>query len=105
MTGNAQNAIETEASSKTETTQERMGRLASAVVKELRKGVDVGSVAAARAQAIRRYSVYWKCRLPFDGEIRAVYRGGSRPYAVGILRRGSTCACTSTMACRSVVGS
>lgn len=39
----------------TETAQGRLGRLAAAVVKELRSGVDIGSVAAARAQAIRRY--------------------------------------------------
>lgn len=38
----------------TETPQERLARLATAVVKELRNGVDVGSTAAARAQAIRR---------------------------------------------------
>ena len=38
----------------TETAQERLGKLATAVVKELRKGIDVGNVAAARAQAIRR---------------------------------------------------
>lgn len=37
-----------------ETAQEWLGRLATVVVKELRKGVDVGSTAAARAQAIRR---------------------------------------------------
>lgn len=65
MAGNAQTATETEARSETETAQERVGRLASAVVKELRKGVDVGSVAAARAQAIRRYSVCWTCRSSF----------------------------------------
>ncbi|CBN79766.1 conserved unknown protein [Ectocarpus siliculosus] len=40
----------------TETAQGRLGRLAAAVVKELRSGVDIGSVAAARAQAIRRGS-------------------------------------------------
>ncbi|CAM9583036.1 unnamed protein product, partial [Ectocarpus sp. 13 AM-2016] len=40
----------------TETSQGRLGRLAAAVVKELRSGVDIGSVAAARAQAIRRGS-------------------------------------------------
>lgn len=38
----------------TETAQERLGKLATAVVKELRRGIDVGSIAAARAQAIRR---------------------------------------------------
>lgn len=37
-----------------ETAQEWLGRLATVVVKELRKGVDVGSTTAARAQAIRR---------------------------------------------------
>ncbi|CAB1111351.1 unnamed protein product [Ectocarpus sp. CCAP 1310/34] len=50
----------TEASMKetrtTETAQGRLGRLAAAVVKKLRSGVDIGSVAAARAQAIRRGS-------------------------------------------------
>ncbi|CAN0363269.1 unnamed protein product, partial [Ectocarpus sp. 12 AP-2014] len=40
----------------TETAQGRLCRLAAAVVKELRSGVDIGSVAAARAQAIRRGS-------------------------------------------------
>eukprot|EP00752_Nemacystus_decipiens_P007659 g6847.t1 len=44
------------APAETETPQERLGKLATAAVKELRKGVDVGSVAAARAQAIRRGS-------------------------------------------------
>lgn len=37
-----------------ETAQERLKRLGTALVQELRKGVDVGGVAAARAQAIRR---------------------------------------------------
>lgn len=37
-----------------ETVQERLKSLAAAVVQELRKGVDIGSIAAARAQAIRR---------------------------------------------------
>lgn len=37
-----------------ETVQERIGKLAAAVVDELQKGVNVGSIAAARAQAIRR---------------------------------------------------
>ncbi|CAM9258641.1 unnamed protein product, partial [Hapterophycus canaliculatus] len=39
-----------------ETAQKLIGRLATAVIQELRKGVDVGTVAAARAQAIRRGS-------------------------------------------------
>lgn len=37
-----------------ETGQARLKRLAAAVVQELRKGTDVGSITAARAQAIRR---------------------------------------------------
>lgn len=37
-----------------ETGQERLKELAAAVVQELRKGTDVGSISAARAQAIRR---------------------------------------------------
>lgn len=43
-------ATETEA----QTAQEWLGKLATAVVQELRKGIDAGSIAAARAQAIRR---------------------------------------------------
>lgn len=50
----AHTAAYTEAHTEAETAQERLGKLATAVVKELRKGIDVGSVAAARAQAIRR---------------------------------------------------
>lgn len=42
------------AAAATETGQEQLKRLAAALIRELRKGVDVGSVAAARAQAIRR---------------------------------------------------
>lgn len=42
------------AETESDTVQERLGKLATAVVRELRKGVDVGSTAAARAQAIRR---------------------------------------------------
>lgn len=34
--------------------KERLKELAAAVVQELRKGTDVGSISAARAQAIRR---------------------------------------------------
>lgn len=49
IAGNAA-ATETEA----KTAKERLGKLATSVVKELRKGIDVGSIAAARAQAIRR---------------------------------------------------
>eukprot|EP00903_Cladosiphon_okamuranus_P013005 g12134.t2 len=48
------NAVATE--TEAETAKERLGKLATSVVKELRKGVDVGSIAATRAQAIRRYN-------------------------------------------------
>lgn len=34
--------------------QKRLGKLAIIVARELQKGVDIGSVAAARAQAMRR---------------------------------------------------
>lgn len=37
-----------------ETTQGRLKVLANAVFRELRKGIDVGNIAATRAQAIRR---------------------------------------------------
>lgn len=34
--------------------QERLGKLAAIVARELQKGVDIGSIAAARAEAMRR---------------------------------------------------
>ncbi|CAM9194124.1 unnamed protein product, partial [Scytosiphon promiscuus] len=51
-----QTIAKSESDGEPETAQNRVRRLASAVVQELRKGVDVGTVAAARAQAIRRGS-------------------------------------------------
>ena len=55
VAGDARTVVEPETASDLETAQQRIVRLASAVLNNLRKGVDVGSVAAARAQAIRRY--------------------------------------------------
>lgn len=53
-TENAVADIAAVAETKTGTVQERLGKFATAVVEQLRKGIDVGSIAAARAQAIRR---------------------------------------------------
>ena len=50
----AEEEVTAAAEAEAETAQQRLAKLASGVVKELRKGIDVGSIAAARAQAIRR---------------------------------------------------